>query len=134
MCLSAFNFLMILFYIHRRNQVKETELRIEQRFEVRLKYNFNDLIPNIDYEQFDDKKPHLPNEIRHAKIHHCIDNKAQNPKQRLNSLKLCLPLFREHIPKKNRESQKFIKDIPNYVAKYGEAGVVKMNYPFNFRI
>ena len=128
--LLTLNFTVLLLFLYRQMSIKEKQQKNEARFQVRLKYDFNDLIPSIEYEATDDSKPHLPNHIKHIKVSNCINSQTQNAKQRLNSLKLCLPLFREHIPKKSRLAQKFIKDIPNYVAKYGEAGVVKMNYPF----
>lgn len=125
------NFSLLMLFLYRQMNLKESQIKLEHRFQVRLKYNFDDLIPVIDYAQTDDHKPHLPNQSKNLKTVSCINAKPKNSRQKLNSLKLCLPLLREHVPKKILELQKYIKDIPNYVAKYGEAGAVKMNYPFD---
>ena len=66
---------------------------------------------------------------KNDKIDNCINPNVWKLAKRTKALLTCLPLFKEYKLKPKSENWKKVKNIPNYVPKFGEINKVKF-YPY----
>ena len=62
-------------------------------------------------------------------IENCINPNVRKLAKRTKALMTCLPLFKEYKLKPKSENRKKVKNIPNYVPKFGELDKVRF-YPY----
>lgn len=62
-------------------------------------------------------------------IDNCINPNVRKLAKWTKALMTCLPLFKEYKLKSKSENKQKVKNIPNYVPKFGEIESVK-HYPY----
>jgi len=122
--------LLALLYLHIFS--KDRISKLEQRLKTKLEYNFDDLVPTITYSKDDrvDVGFRAVHDVKNQKLTNCINPHAQDTKQKLEVIKACLPLFKEHPSRRKSENSKLVDDIPIYVPKFGEAASVSKHYKY----
>ncbi len=122
--------LLALLYLHIFS--KDRISKLEHRLKTKLEYNFDDLVPTITYSKDDrvDVGFRQVKDEKNQKLSNCINPNVQEPKKKLEAMIACLPLFKEHRSNSKAENIGMIKDIPNFVPKFGEAISVSMHYPY----
>ena len=122
--------LIALLYVHITS--KKTKEQLEETLRIRKTYNYDELLPSIVYSK-DNKVDIMFREVMDKKnrnLSNCINANVQKLDKRTKALITCLPLFKEYKMTAKAENKKLVKDIPNFVPKFGEISKV-VAYPFN---
>lgn len=122
--------LSMLIYMHVSSTQKKALL--DDIIKIRNQYNYDDLLPNIVYSK-DDKADVIfrpVNDEKNRKLSNCINPDVQGVIKRTEALTACLPLFKEYKPNSKKENRQLLKDVPNFVPKFGEAAAI-VDYPYN---
>lgn len=122
--------LSMLIYMHISSTQKKAVL--DDIIKIRSQYNYDDLMPNIVYSK-DEKADVIfrpVNDEKNRQLSNCINPNVQGVKNRTEALMACLPLFKEYRPSSNKENKQILRDVPNFVPKFGEAAAI-VDYPYN---
>lgn len=129
--LFGINLALFGFLLYANIFAQEKQAKINQILKIKKQYNYDELFPTITYSKSDKAEVSFKSvdENKTQPAPTCINAEAQTPKEKLAALKTCLPLFKEYHPTTQKEVKRLLKDVPNFVPKFGEAPSV-VSYPF----
>ena len=122
--------LAALIFMHINSQNQKAVL--DDVIRIRSQYNYDDLLPSIIYSK-DDKVDVIFRQVhdeKDKKLSNCVNPNVQGLRNRSEALQSCLPLFKEYRPPSKKINKQLMKDVPNFVPRFGEAGAT-VDLPYN---